>query len=143
VTAPRPAAGWRVVNPAELGRPSGFNHGMLAPGRGRLLLVAGQAPLGEGGRVVAGGFVAQFERALRNVVAVIREAGGEPAHLGRLTIYVKDVAAYRASRKALGGAWRAVLGRHYPAVALVQVADLVDEGALVEMEGTAVIPEGE
>jgi enamine deaminase RidA (YjgF/YER057c/UK114 family) len=56
---------------------------------------------------------------------------------------VKDVAAYRASRKALGGAWRAVLGRHYPAVALVQVADLVDEGALVEMEGTAVIPEGE
>jgi len=134
---------WEIVNPDGLAPPRGFNHGMLGPARGRLLLVAGQAPAGPDGRVAGDGFVAQFERALRQVLDVVREAGGEPADLGRLTIYVKDVAAYRAARPRLAETWRALLGRHYPAVALVEVRDLVDEGALVEMEGTAVIPERE
>lgn len=131
------------VNPAGLAKPVGFNHGMVARRPGRLLLVAGQAPLDPEGRVVPGDFAAQFDRALRNVLAVVRAAGGAPGDLGRLTIYVKSVAAYRAARPALGAAWRAALGRHYPAVALVEVTDLVDEGALVEMEGTAWLPERE
>ena len=131
---------WQVVNPPEWEKPSGFNHGMLAPAGARLLLVAGQAPTDGSGRVIAGDFVAQFDRALRNVVAVIVAAGGQAADLGRLTVYVKDVAGYRASRRALADVWREVLGRHYPAVALVEVRDLVDEGALVEMEATAMIP---
>ncbi len=131
------------VNPEGLARPVGFNHGMRARGPGRLLLVAGQAPTDGEGRVVSGDFAAQFERALRNVLAVVQAAGGAPEDLGRLTVYVKSVAAYRAARPALGDAWRALLGRHYPAVALVEVSGLVDEGALVEMEGTAWIPERE
>ncbi len=129
------------VNPEELAAPVGFNHGMLSRGPGRLLLVAGQAPTDAAGRVVPGDFAAQFDRALRNVLAVLHAAGGAPEDLGRLTVYVKSVAAYRAARPALGAVWRAVLGRHYPAVALVEVADLVDAGALVEMEATAWIPE--
>lgn len=128
-----------AVNPAGLAPPVGFNHGMLARAGGRLLLVAGQAPTDASGRVVPGDFAAQFDRALRNVLDVIRAAGGAPEDLGRLTVYVKDVAAYRAARPALGRAWRARLGRHYPAVALVEVSGLVDEGALLEMEATAVI----
>ena len=128
------------MNPPGLSKPSGFNHGMLAGAGTRLLCVAGQAPTDASGRVIPGDFVAQFDRALRNVVAVVREAGGEPTDLGRLTIYVKDVSGYRASRRALADVWHAVLGRHYPAVALVEVRDLVDEGALVEMEATAAIP---
>lgn len=134
---------WDIVNPPEWVKPSGFNHGMLAPRGARLLLVAGQAPTDAEGRVIAGDFAAHFERALRNVLAVIAAAGGSPGDLGRLTIYVKDVAAYRAARPALARIWRAALGRHYPAVALLEVRDLVDEGALVEMEATAMIPSGE
>ena len=131
---------WQVVNPPEWAEPSGFNHGMLAPAGARLLLVAGQAPTDASGAVITGDFVAQFECALRNVITVVTTAGGGAADLGRLTIYVKDVAAYRAARPALAGVWRDLLGRHYPAVALVEVRDLVDEGAMVEMEATAAIP---
>jgi len=129
----------RIVNPASLMKPSGFNHGFLAPA-GRVLFVAGQAPTDASGRVVEGDFVRQFAQALGNVVTVVREAGGAPEHVGRLTIYVTDLAEYRACLEPLGQAYRRILGRHYPAVAMVQVAGLVDEGARVEIEATAVIP---
>jgi enamine deaminase RidA (YjgF/YER057c/UK114 family) len=131
---------WEVVDPPGLMPASGFSHGMLALESGRLLLVAGQAPTDSSGRVIAGDFVAQFAQALRNCVVVVRAAGGKPEHIGRFTIYVKDVGAYRARRQALGAVWRDVLGRHYPAVALLGVQDLVDEGAMVEIEATALIP---
>ena len=131
---------FRIVKPPELSEPSGFNHGMLAPAGGRLLFVAGQAPTDAGGRVVDGDFVAQFAQALRNVMAVVGEAGGRPEHLGRLTIYATDLEEYRACLGPLGQAYRGILGRHFPAVAMVQVAGLVDEGARVEIEATAVIP---
>ena len=85
------------------------------------------------------GFVAQFGLALDKVLAVLRAAGGEPPDLGRMTVYVTDLEVYRASRPALGELWRERLGRHYPAMALVEVSGLLDRGALVEMEATAVL----
>lgn len=128
-----------IVNPASLMKPSGFNHGVLMP-EGRMLFVAGQAPTDGTGKVVPGDFVAQFAQALRNVAAVVREAGGRVEHVGRLTIYATDLSEYHAGLEPLGRAYRDVFGRHFPAVAMVQVAGLVDEGARVEIEATAVIP---
>lgn len=129
----------KPVNPESLGEPRGWNHGLLAPAGGRVLFVAGQTALGPDGAVVDGGFVAQFECALERVLRVVREAGGTPADIGRMTVYVTDVAVYRASRGPLGDAWRRHMGRHYPAMALVEVSALVDEGAVVEIEATAVL----
>ena len=84
--------------------------------------------------------MAQFRQALANVRALVEEAGGEPAHLVRLTIFVTDKRAYLDDLRAVGAAYRDVLGRHYPAMSLVQVADLLEEGALVEVEATACLP---
>jgi enamine deaminase RidA (YjgF/YER057c/UK114 family) len=123
-----------IINPSPLGRPSGWNHGMLGPAGGRVLFVAGQTAAG------AAGIVEQWERALERVVTVVRAAGGAPADIGRMTVYVTDRAAYLAARRALGDVHRRHMGTHYPAMALVEVKALVDEGALVEIEATAVIP---
>jgi len=130
----------KIVNPDGLGPPRGFNHGMLAPAGGRVLFVAGQAPLDAAGRVSGSGLVDQWDRALARVLAVVGAAGGSAEHVTRLTVYVTDLAAYRAGRKRLGEVHRRHMGRHYPAVTLVQVTALVDEGALVEIEATAVLP---
>lgn len=129
-----------VVDPGSLGAPRGYSHGLLAPAGGRVLFVAGQPALGPEGRVATRDFVEQFGIALDRVLTVVREAGGGPGDIGRLTIYVTDLEAYRAARGPLGGVWRERMGRHYPAVALVEVRGLVDEGARVEIEATAVIP---
>jgi enamine deaminase RidA (YjgF/YER057c/UK114 family) len=130
---------FKIVNPEALGAPRGWNNGLLAPREGRLLFIAGQAGWEEDAQGPAPGFAPQFARALDKVLAVLREAGGAPDDLARLTIYVTDLAAYRASRRALGDAWRERLGKHYPAVALVEVSGLVDGGAVVEIEATAVL----
>ncbi len=127
------------INPEQLGAPRGYNHGMLAPAGGRLLFVAGQTARGEGGRIIESGFVAQWEQALANVLAVVKAAGGTPESIGRLTIYVTNRGAYLANLKRVGEAYRRLMGKHYPAMALVQVDALVDEGAVVEIEATAVI----
>ena len=130
---------FEIVNPESLGAPKGWNNGMLAPANGRLLFVAGQA----GWESSAGGappaFVEQFGRALDKVLAVVRAAGGQPADVARLTLYVTHLASYHESLKPLGEAWRKRFGTHYPAMALVEVSGLVDRGALVEIEATAVI----
>lgn len=131
---------FEVLNPAALGEPRGWNHGLLAPPGGRVLFVAGQTAAGSDGRVETSDFAAQFALVLDRVLAVVRAAGGEPSHIGRMTIYVTDLAAYRDARSELGAAWRARLGRHYPAMALVEVSGLVDAGAQVEIEATAVLP---
>jgi enamine deaminase RidA (YjgF/YER057c/UK114 family) len=133
------ATNLEIVNPESLGAPKGWNHGILAPHGGRLLFVAG--PVGWEGDApgTPPGFVEQFARALDKVLAVVREAGGRPADVARLTVYVTDLAAYRASTKALGEAWRARFQRHYPAMSLLEVKGLVDRGALLEMEATAVL----
>jgi enamine deaminase RidA (YjgF/YER057c/UK114 family) len=130
---------FEIFNPEALGAPRGWNHGLLAPRGGRLLFVAGQTGLEPGTPGTPRDFGAQFARALDKVLAVVRAAGGEPHDVARMTLYVTDLAAYRASLTPLGDAWRARFGKHYPAMALVEVTGLVDPGALVEMEATAVI----
>lgn len=131
---------FQIFNPDGMAEPRGWNNGMLGPPAGRVLFIAGQPGLGENGRVVEGGLVAQWEQALDNVLAVLRAAGGEPEQIGRMTIYATERTAYMEARKPLGAVWRRLLGRHYPAMALVFVSDLVDEGALVEIEATALLP---
>lgn len=127
------------VNPAALGAPRGFSHGLLAPPGARLLFVAGQTGWQEGETGEPPGFAAQFAAALDRVLEVVRAAGGRPADVARLTVYVTDLADYRESRAALGAAWRERFERHYPAMALVEVTGLVDRGARVEIEATAVL----
>ena len=129
-----------IVNPESLGAPKGWSHGVLAPRDGRLLFVAGMAGWSAGATGVPPDFVAQFARALDQVLTVVREAGGEPTDVARMTVYVTDLNEYRAQLKPLGEAWRERFGRHYPAMALLEVKGLVDGGARVEIEATAVIP---
>ena len=130
---------FEIFNPKELGGPKGWNNGLLAPKDGRLLFVAGQTGWETGAPGEPPGFVEQFARALDKVLLVVRDAGGQAVDIGRITIYVTDLAAYRASTKPLGEAWRARMGQHYPAVAMLEVKGLVDRGAVVEIEATAVL----
>ena len=130
---------FEIFNPAALGTPSGWSNGLLAPPGGRILFVAGQSAAGSAGAAV-GDLVAQFRVVLEKVLTVVGAAGGRPEHIGRFTIYVTDLDAYRAGRKPIGEAYRALMGRHYPAMALVEVKRLLDPGALVEIEATAVLP---
>ncbi len=106
-----------------------------------MLFIAGQIGWGPDERVVDG-FVAQFTLALQNVRAVLDAAGVPVENVGRVTVYVTDKRVYLANGAAVGAAWRQVLGKHFPAMSLVQVADLLEEGAMVEIEATAVIPSG-
>jgi enamine deaminase RidA (YjgF/YER057c/UK114 family) len=129
---------FELINPRELGAPRGWTNGVVAPANGRLLFVAGQA----GWRDADGpapGFVEQFTAALDRTLAVVRQAGGRPTDVVRMTVYVTDVEAYRAARKALGEAWRPRFGTYYPAMALVEVTGLVERTAAVEIETTAVL----
>jgi NAD(P)-dependent dehydrogenase (short-subunit alcohol dehydrogenase family)/enamine deaminase RidA (YjgF/YER057c/UK114 family) len=128
-----------IINPEELGAPKGWNHGMLGQAGGRTLFIAGQTARDATGQLPAGDLVSQFDRALGNVLLVLRQAGGEPRDIGRFTIYVTDMGQYRASLKSLGEVYRRRMGTHYPAMALVEVKALVDPGAVVEIEATAVL----
>ena len=130
---------FEIVNPESLGAPRGWNNGLVAPREGRLLFVAGQTGWESAAAGPAPGFVDQFARALDKVLTVVRAAGGTPTDVARLTIYVTDLADYRASLVPLGEAWRARFGKHYPAMALLEVKGLVERGAVVEMEATAVL----
>lgn len=130
-----------IINPGALGQPRGWSNGILAPSNGRVLFVAGQTAADSSGHVAVRGFVAQFEEALSRALIVLGEAGGRPEHVGRMTIYVTDMEAYRAGRRALGEIWKRHMGGWYPAMALVAVSALVDQDAAVEIEMTAVVPE--
>ncbi len=132
-------SGWEGINPSELGPPKGWTNGMLAPAGGRILFVAGQDAATAQGSVVEEDFVRQFEIALAKTLSVVREAGGAAESIGRMTVFVTDLVAYREGRKAIGVIWRAEMGRHYPAMSLVEVSRLVDPIAKVEIEATAVI----
>ena len=105
----------------------------------RLLFVAGQIGWDEGQRLVSDDFVEQFDRALRNVLAVVLEAGGAPGGVARLVVYVTDKREYLARTSEIGERWRALMGKHYPAMALVEVKGLLEDGAKVEIEGIAVL----
>jgi enamine deaminase RidA (YjgF/YER057c/UK114 family) len=130
--------GLEILLPEGWPRPVGYSNGVAA--RGRLLFVAGQVGWDTNGRF-ADGLIAQVRQALQNVVAVLRAGGAEPHHLVRLTWYVLDREAYRGARQEIGRAYREVIGQSYPAMALVQVAGLLEDRALVEIEGTAVVPD--
>jgi len=121
-------------------KPRGYANGALVTGR-RTLYVAGQVGWNER-QEMAPGFVAQFAQALDNVLAVVRAAGGGPEDVVKMTVYVTDLAAYRASPRELGAAWRERFGKHFPAMALVGVAGLVEEGALLEIETVAALGGG-
>ncbi|MEV4923243.1 RidA family protein [Streptomyces roseoverticillatus] len=129
----------RRIDPPELSPPTGFSHAVTITG-GRLVFLAGQTALDAAGRVVPGGLPEQFERALSNLLSALRAAGGGPEHLARVTVYATDVAGYRAHARELGGIWRRLAGRDYPAMAVVGVVRLWDEEALVELDGVAMLP---
>lgn len=129
-----------AIEPAGWPRPKGYSDGVLVTGASKMLCVAGQVAWDERHRLVgAGDFTAQFAQALRNVVAVVRAAGGAPDQIVKMTVYVVDKRQYSAKTSEVGAAWREILGKHFPAMALVQVADLLEEGALVEIEATAAL----
>jgi enamine deaminase RidA (YjgF/YER057c/UK114 family) len=128
------------IEPAGWARPKGYSNGVVVSGHARLLFVAGQIGWDVEQKLVPGGFAAQFAQALQNVVAVVAAAGGWPEHIVRMTVYVTDKKLYLAETKAIGAAWKATIGKHYPAMALVEVADLLEAGALVEIEATAALP---
>ncbi len=128
-----------IINPESLGAPKGFSHGVLAPA-GRTLYVAGQIGDRADGAIDAG-FVDQFDQALANVLAVVDAAGGRPESVVRMTVYVTSRSDYLDNLEPLGEVWRRRMGPHYPAMALVVVAALVEDHAVLEIEATAVIPD--
>jgi enamine deaminase RidA (YjgF/YER057c/UK114 family) len=125
------------VNPPELARPSGFSHAVV--GTGTVVFLAGQTALDAEGRITGDGIVAQFEVAFGNLLTALRAAGGEPAQLASLTIYVTDMDDYRANAAQMGAVWRRLAGRDYPALAGIGVSRLWDREALVEVQGFAVL----
>ncbi len=134
------SAGLVPINPKELGAPRGYSHGILTPPGSRLLFVAGQVGWDAEQRLVSDNFLGQFDQALTNVVAVVQAAGGDARHIARLRIYVLDKQEYLEDLRGVGEAYRRVMGKHFPAMALVEVRGLVEPGAKVEIEGTAAIP---
>ena len=130
----------KTINPKSLGRPRGYSNGQLTREGARLLFVAGQIGWDEEQRLVSDDFVEQFDKALANVIAVLRAAGGEAENIVRLVIYVTDKIEYRKRTKEVGDRYRKHMGKHFPAMVLVQVAGLLEDRAKVEIEGMAVIP---
>ena len=126
------------INPGELARPSGFSHAVSAPA-GRMVFLAGQIGMDRDGKVVDGGIVPQFEQALANLLAALAAAGGHPADLASLTVYLTDLKDYQAHGKDIGAVWRRLAGPEYPAMAGVGVTRLWLPGALVEIQGVAVV----
>ena len=127
-----------LINPPELGKHSGYSQGVRTVG-GALLFVAGQVGWNERSELVGSDFTAQFGKALANVLTVVRAAGGGPDNLVRLTIYVVDRKDYLANLEAVGKTYREQMGRHYPAMSLLEVKGLLEEGAKVELEATAAL----
>ena len=126
------------INPGELARPSGFSHAVSATG-GRLVFLAGQTGYAPDGQIVDGGVVPQFDLALGNLHTALRAAGGGPDDLVTLTIYAVDLEGYRAHGREIRQVWQRLCGRDYPAMAAVGVSRLWDAGALVEVQGAAVV----
>jgi enamine deaminase RidA (YjgF/YER057c/UK114 family) len=129
----------KTINPESLGRPRGYSNGLLTARGARLLFVAGQIGWDAGRRLVSDDFVEQFDRALRNALEVVREAGGTPSGVARLVVYVTDKREYAARTREIGERWRALMGRHFPAMTLVEVKSLLEDGAKVEIEAIAVL----
>jgi enamine deaminase RidA (YjgF/YER057c/UK114 family) len=129
----------RVLQPQGWVKPVGYANGVEA--RGRTVFVGGQIGWDADAKFRAHDLVGQVEQALRNIVAVLAEAGAAPEHLTSMTWYLIDKRDYLAKRREIGQVWRAVIGRHFPAMAVVQVSGLVEDAALVEIQATAVVPD--
>lgn len=119
-------------------KPKGYSNGLV--GEGRIVVLGGQIGWDAEGRFAEGGFVPQVRQALENIVAVLAEAGAGPEHVARLTWFVTDIDEYRGSLSELGPVYRAVMGKHFPAMTLVEVGALVEPEARVEIEATAILP---
>ncbi|MDP9465199.1 MAG: RidA family protein [Actinomycetota bacterium] len=129
----------QFINPESMPAARGFSHAVV-PADGRTVYLAGQVAIDSTGAVVGETFAEQFEVALGNVLAALASAGGGPEHLVSLVMYATDVAAYRAALGEVGAAYRTLVGRHFPAMALVGVTELVEPTAMIEIVGIAVIP---
>lgn len=127
----------RAINPATLFAPSGFSHGVIP---GRTVFLGSQAGLNKEMGIVPGGIIAQFRQAFSNVLATLREAGGQPEDLVSVTIYLVDVDDYMGNRTEIDRIWSEMAGTRYPAMAVLGVAGLCHDGALVEIQAIAVIP---
>jgi enamine deaminase RidA (YjgF/YER057c/UK114 family) len=130
----------QILQPPGWARAKGFSNGIAA--RGKLVFIAGQIGWTGECKWEALDFASQFKQALKNILAVLKEANGKPEHIVRLTWYVLDKKEYLASLKDVGAAYRELMGRHYPTMAVVQVGGLVEDEARLEIEATAVVPEG-
>jgi enamine deaminase RidA (YjgF/YER057c/UK114 family) len=131
--------GFTFINPESLGAPHGYSNGVLTEAGGRLLFIAGQIAWDRQQQIVSAALVEQFDCALANVIAVVTEAGGQPEQIARLTIYVTDKNEYKKRMKEIGERYRARMGKHFPAMVLVEVAGLLEDRAQIEIEGVAVL----
>jgi enamine deaminase RidA (YjgF/YER057c/UK114 family) len=130
----------RVLLPAGWAPPIGYANGIEA-GAGKIVFVAGQVGWDEQQKFQSEDLVPQFEQALKNVLAILAEAGGKPEHICRMTAYCIDKPAYLACRSQLGRIWRRLMGTHYPAMSMIFVSDLLDAPGKIELEATAVVPQ--
>ena len=129
----------KPLQPRGWPRPKGYSNGISASGR--LIVTAGVVGWNEQERFVSDTVAGQFAQVLKNIVAILAEDRAGPEHIVRMTAYVTDMDAYRASLGDIGAAWKEIIGRNYPAMALVAVTSLVEPQALVEIEATAVVPD--
>ena len=129
----------QIVSPPNMPKPRGYADGLIVPS-GRILFISGQIAWDKDARIVSPDFATQFLAALDNVINVVRAAGGGTQHIVKLLAFVTDLDAYRGATKSIGEGWRTRMGKYYPAMSLVKVAGLLEPGALVEIEGQAVLP---
>jgi enamine deaminase RidA (YjgF/YER057c/UK114 family) len=128
-----------LINPESLGAPRGYSNGLLVEAGGKLLFIAGQIAWNQQHKIVSADFVEQFDRALQNLLAVVTVAGGKATDICRLVIYVTNKLEYSQRSREVGERYRAHMGKHFPAMVLVEVKGLLDDSAKVEIEGIAVI----
>jgi len=129
---------FEILQPAGWPRPKGYSNGIVA--QGRQVFIAGQVGWDAEGRFAGGGLAGQVKQALLNIMAVLEEAGGRPEHIVRLTWFVTSRDEYLAQMQEIGAAYRAVMGKHFPSMSVVQVVALMEAAAKVEIEATAVVP---
>lgn len=130
---------FKIINPASLGKPSGYSNGLLTTVSGNLLFVSGQVAWNGEQQIVSDDFVKQFDQALANFISVVLEAGGSPVDVVRLIMYVTDLNEYRARTKEIGERYRHHFGKHFPAMVLVEVKGLLEDAAKIEIEGMALL----
>lgn len=131
---------FKFINPESLGAACGYSNGILVGASGKLLFVAGQIGWNEQQALVSNNFVEQFDQALANVVTVVTAAGGRAENVVRLVIYVTDKNEYKGHLREVGERYRVRMGKHFPAMVLVEVKSLLDDAAKVEIEAIAVLP---